>query len=237
MKTTTLALVLAALLGFQIWPQESRGNRAHRRGDYARAAERYRKAMDAEGASAHLQYNLGTTLLRLAQAEDAREHLSSALRAKSPELRAQAFYNLGNALAQAPTANAEAEDLRAAVDAYRRSLLLDPSFEDARWNLELTLRLLEEQERQASLPGREPQRREQGSQGAGGADAGRPGDSRAPLPMPGEADQRRSASDAADSPFPPELAEQILRAVEERERGLQREKLRQRRNRVSGPDW
>jgi tetratricopeptide (TPR) repeat protein len=237
-KTTAIALVLTGLLGFQFWPQESRGNRAHRRGDYARAAERYRKAMEADGASARLHYNLGSTLLRLAQADGAREHLGAALRAKSPELRAQAFYNLGNALAQTPAANVEAENLRAAVDAYRRSLLLDPGNEDARWNLELTLRRLEEEERQSSMPGREPQRPEEGSQGEGGADAGRAGDSQVPLPVLGDADQRRSsAPDAADTPLPPELAEQILRAVEERERGLQREKLRQRRHRVSGPDW
>ncbi len=65
-----------------------------------------------------------------------------------------------------------------------------------------------------------------------------PGEGQAPAPQAGfEPPLASGAADAIDAPLPRELAEQILRAVEERERGLQREKLRKQRQRVRGPDW
>ncbi|MEE9134181.1 MAG: tetratricopeptide repeat protein [Gemmatimonadota bacterium] len=244
MRATALALLLGiAALGFRAWGQEEAGNRAYRRGDYPKAVERYREALARSGGMAEPRYNLGTALLRIGELESARENLIESLQAQSPELRARAFYNLGNALAQEPEdGGANPESLRAAIEAYRRSLLLDPGREDARWNLELAMRRMDELERERqSLAGEEgePPQEQQQQQGEGSAEQPRPreGDSRTTFPGAGE--RRREGSDlgTADQPLPRELAEQILRAVEENERSLQREKLRRQRQRVKGPDW
>ncbi len=237
MKVVGTWLLLALFpLGLRLWSQEAAGNRAYRRGDYARAAERYREALAEEGGNPRLDYNLGTALLRQAELEAARGRLTAALGARTPDLRSQAFYNLGNAHAE-DAGDGGAEPLRAAIAAYRRSLLLDPDQEDARWNLELALRRLEE-ETQAALSGPEqsptpPRELEEGEGSEPAQGAGPP-----PLPQPGEVPPPEGAArETPDSPFPRELAEQVLRAVEERERGLQREKLRRQRRGTTGPDW
>ena len=235
-----IVLLLAMLaLGLRPWGQEPGGNRAYRKGDYARAVERYRAVMARKGADPRLSYNLGTALLRLGETDLAHERLSESLEARSPELRARVFYNLGNALIGRSGAR-DAEDLRAAIDAYRRSLLLDPTRADARWNLELASRRLEQLESsQSSLTGPE--------QDPAVTPAGEPGDEQEGLR--GEQSgsgaagsgsrlmDERADRGSAESALTQELAEQILRAVEERERGLQRDKLRRERRQARGPDW
>lgn len=242
MRWLWLGLLLGAVaLGFRFWGQEEAGNRAYRRGDAAEAAERYREALAARGGSPRLQYNLGTALLRLGDPEPAREKLTEALDARSLELRARAFYNLGNALVRPPAdGELSAESLRAAIDAYRRALLLDAGSDEARWNLELALRRLRKlEENRQSLPGSEEESPAP-AEGAGDGQPQRPrrGDGQVPAPESGGAEQSRGADQrSVDAPLPTALAEQVLRAVEERERDLQREKLKRQRKRVSGPDW
>ncbi len=234
------AVLLAMLaLGLRPWGQEPGGNRAYRQGDYAKAVERYRAVLTRRGADPRLSYNLGTALLRLGESDLARERLSESLDARSLELRARVFYNLGNALIGRSNAE-DAEDLRAAIAAYRRSLLLDPTRGDARWNLELASRRLEQLESGQPSP-------TSPDQGPPVTPAGEPGDEQEGLR--GEQSRTGAAGSgsqlldpradrgSAESPLTQELAEQILRAVEERERGLQRDKLRRERRQVRGPDW
>lgn len=238
MRPTTLLWVLAiAVFGFRAATQEESGNRAYRKGDYSAAVERYREAVARSGGSPRLQYNLGTALFRLGESEDARETLIRSLEAQSPELRARAFHNLGNALAAEPQGAADPENLGAAIDAYRRSLMLDPHRDDTRWNMELALRRLQEAENQQtqSAGEQEPQQTPEDPSDAGRQP--RQGGSGSQIPRPGETQPSPAEAGGQDSPLPKELAEQILRAVEEQERGLQREKLRQQRRRVRGPDW
>lgn len=233
-----VSLVLLAL-GARPWGQEPSGNRAYRDGDYTRAVERYREARARQEVNPRLSYNLGTALLRLGESDLAYERLIESLDAQAPELRARAFYNLGYALIQrGGPQNAEA--LRGAIEAYRRSLLLDPRREDARWNLELASRRLEllestqtpltgPDQEQSATPAGDPGEEREGLQGQASAtgDAGS---------GTGTLDERAEGG-LADSALPRDLAEQILRAVEERERGLQREKMRTERRRTRGPDW
>lgn len=241
MSARPLVLLLTALLGAGFAVQEEKGNRAHRKMEYADAVSRYRQALP-KGGTPRLHYNLGTSLLRLGESEEARGELAEALQAQDPDLRLRAFYNLGNAYAADATDDAQAtERARATVDAYRRALQLDPGNQDAKWNLELALRRLEELENRQSMAGpqEQPQQPQQGE--AGGEEQREPREGQTPpgAPQPGQVPPEPPPQADSDSrPLPRELAEQILRAVEERERGLQREKLRRRSTqRASGPDW
>jgi hypothetical protein len=119
-------------------------------------------------------------------------------------------------------------------------LLLDPSNEDARWNIELAMLRLQELERTRQPLAGSGQQGEAPPQPPGAGDEQRPreGAGPTPLPQPGESERPSGAAgDLAAPPFPLELAEQILRAVEERERSLQREKLRRQRTQTAGPEW
>lgn len=235
--------LLVVLVGFQIGSQEERGNRAYRGGEYREAIERYRAAQERGRDTPRLHYNLGTTLLEIGELEDAGEQLAEALQGHDPELRAQAFYNLGNVAARSAGGGGDpraTERLAAAIRAYKRSLLLQPGREDARWNLELALQRLQRlQDQQASREGEGSQPLEQPDQ-PGGQERVQPGrqGQQPPAARPGPERLPPQSRDSDVAPLAPNLAEQILRAVEEQERGLQREKLRgQNPARRTGPDW
>lgn len=238
-RIATLLFLALLTSGFQFWGQEEKANRAYRRGDYEKAVDRYREALRRGDLIARLNYNLGTALLQLDESEEARERLMEGLRAQAPELRARAFYNLGNALVRGSEGSEqETEYLKAAVDSYQRSLLLDPESQEVRWNLELALHRLNEAEESASMTGQQPEQ-DVPPQGEGAGQQQRPnqGGSQTNPFQPDTQPLDGAAPQFGDEPLTKELAEQILRAVEERERGLQREKLRRQRKRAAGPDW
>lgn len=229
-KAVALLSATSLAAALQIAP----GNRAYRSGELGRALEGYRRAVERGPENPVARYNLGTALLRAARAPEAAPHLASAVEASNPELRARAWYNLGNVhLGRALAGDADAR--ARAVEAYRRTLLLRPDDLDAKWNLELALRQGEPPPTPTSASGAEggegheddPQRSGGGGEPRGGAESETGG----AAPQPAAAPDRRPLSRSA--------AEQILNAVEEQERALQGETLRRLRpsGRPVGPDW
>ena len=155
---------------------EERANRLHRRGDWSTAARIYRARLqeevpvardDAAGGSPvapgdaapdtgpaaatppapHLHYNLGTTLLELADAADARVRLSRGAAGPDDELRSLAWYNLGvaslRAAIAAPGSDSALVHVVAAMEENRNALRLSPGREEAAWNLAFARRMLD----------------------------------------------------------------------------------------------
>jgi tetratricopeptide (TPR) repeat protein len=222
-------LVAAVALAAQIEP----GNRAYRRGDGARALDAYRHAVEKRPDDPAARYNLGTVLLLERRPGDAAPQLARAVEASNTELRARAFYNLGNTyLARALEGDREAA--RNAIAAYREALLLRPRDPDAKWNLELALRQSEQAERP---PTPSPDGAQQESETAPQDGPPQDGPAGAGDAPPQPAPPRPAAPDLR--PLSRASAEQILNAIEEQERALQREKLRRQQvaGRPTGPDW
>ncbi len=225
-RTTVLGTLL---LGLALAAQQEQGNRLYRRGETEEAVARYRRAAERNPREPAIEYSLGTALLSAGRARDAQRHLVAARSAPDPELRVRALYNLGNA-ELAPGAGSEPGAVRRAVDAYRHALLIRPDDFDAKWNLEVALRRLERAASQSPEP--RPQGgvdEQEAPSGAGGAGPPRP----APAPDPA------GSRPLELRPLSREAAEQILNAVEEQERALQKEMLRRARpaQRPAGPDW
>jgi len=141
MRRSTWIAALLALAGFEPLrranPEVERGNDDFRNKRYEQAVERYQRAKEALPGSPEVRYDLGTALLALGRTEDAVRELREAARLGAG---AKAHYNLGNA---------HLDDGRyaEAIDAYRRSLRLDPRDSNAKWNLEMALRMKEEDEK------------------------------------------------------------------------------------------
>ncbi|MDX1675491.1 MAG: hypothetical protein R3314_11910, partial [Longimicrobiales bacterium] len=121
----------------------------------------------------------------------------------------------------------------AAVEAYRQALRLRPDDEDAKWNYELALRERQEQaQRQAGGGGQGEQQPEprEGDQGQGSGSR--------PEPQPGDPQAPPDQAQGAPQPLTPEQAERILSGVEQDERELFRDKLRQGRQQTrTARDW
>jgi Ca-activated chloride channel family protein len=223
---------LLLLAGCAEW-HTSIGNRYYRAGDHARAAEAYEAGLARAASSSTLQYNLGTALLRLARYEDARRHLEAATRASDLELRQRAYYNAGNAdlepVVRADVTDGRVEHLERAILSYKRALLLSSSDADAKWNLELAQRLLEQEQQSSGGADDSPQ------QGGGGGGGEGP-ESQAPS----EPNPRPSpASGSGERPqMTMQQAERMLGRLEQAERELQHAKLRRDQTRAARVrDW
>ena len=156
---------------------EERANRLHRRGEWSSAARIYRARLQEEIPVApgevaaespvapenpasdtgpapavtdhvpNLHYNLGTTLLDLADATAARARLSRATASPDDALRSLAYYNLGvaslRAAIAAPGSDSALVHVVAALEENRNALRLSPGHEGAAWNLAYARRMLD----------------------------------------------------------------------------------------------
>ncbi len=104
-----------------------------------------------------VEFNAGTAHLGAKQA-DAGALLEQAAKHAPPTLAADAFYNLGNA-------RLDAKDARGAIDAYKGALRAQPDLANAKRNLELAVRLLEEQQRQQEQQQKDQQKNQQKDSG------------------------------------------------------------------------
>ncbi len=196
------------------------------------------------------QYNAGTAHLAAEQARAAVGFLERAAAAAPAALAPAAHYNLG-------TARLAAGDAAGAVEALKQSLRLEPPSADAKFNLELALRALEE-ERQARSPQEAPGGRREGEQESGAGSGTQEPSPPQPEPRPAEATESGQGSQQQDSPQPspqsgqrplPQFREQedmsatqaaaILEAVENLERQQRRNEAAQRTRRVpvTERDW
>jgi Ca-activated chloride channel family protein len=113
-------------------PGVAAANEHYQRGEYDQALRGYEDAAREHPNTPELDFNRGNALFKLDRRDEARAAYLSALAAPDGHFKAQDYYNLGNALW-------DLDRKDAAADAYQRSLMLDPTLEDARHNLELLL--------------------------------------------------------------------------------------------------
>ena len=129
-----------------------KGEQLYAAGDYAGSAKALDRALAADSTPARA-YNSGNAYYRLKRYEDAAVRYRYAARTR--ELRQQSVFNLGNALVRAAEdAPERGQLLLDAVAAYEEALRLDPADHDAKWNLELALKRLDEDRMNGGSAGR-----------------------------------------------------------------------------------
>jgi Ca-activated chloride channel homolog len=139
-----LAVLALAPLLFGFEPLRSRngeieqGNALMKGGNAEEALKHYDKAVAALPAEPGAHFDRGAALYALQRFDEAGQEFLRATEAKDGALKAQAFYNLGNAFFKK-------EKFKEAIEAYKRTLALDPRDERAKWNLELALRKQQDQ--------------------------------------------------------------------------------------------
>jgi Ca-activated chloride channel homolog len=222
MRRQVMLLALVLISTASVFGGIERGNRLYRAGDYAEAAEAYRAALGTRADGAELRYNLGTTLLRLGRYQEAEEYLRSALDTMEPDTRGRVQYNLGQRFLEDARAQDDPEAAAAlydaAVEAYRQALRLNPEDGHAKWNYELALRERDDQPPAGSGDDEDDEDRDDDpAEGGEGSGSGAPGRTQ---PRPG-------ADSGGHDPMSREQAERILSAMEEDERQLFQDRLRQ----------
>ena len=201
-------------------------NQRYRGGHAEEAVAEYRQVI-AHDSTALARYDFGTALLATGKYDEARPLLAFAADADSTaadhELRFRAAYNAANTdlepvfRKQAPD-SARDERLRRAIARYKQALRLNGGDLDAKWNLELAQRLLQQN----------------GGGGGGGAQnqGGGGGNGQA------DASDPPQGSDAGPQATARTQAEKILARAENAEQQVQLQKLKKTNTgQPAGRDW
>ena len=223
-----------ALFGFD--PLRSRngeveqGNALMKGGNAEEALKHYDKAVAALPAEPGAHFDRGSALYALQRFDEAGQEFLRATEAKDGALKAQAFYNLGNAFFKK-------EKFKEAIEAYKRTLALDPRDERAKWNLELALRKQEEQKKKDQDKDKQDKDKQDKDK-----DKDKKDDQKKDQDKKDDRKQDEQKNDAAKQP-PPPASEQEMNAVldnlERSPKDLEKERARLRavRRRPPARDW
>jgi Ca-activated chloride channel family protein len=138
-----LVLLMPALTGFDLFmrrdPNIEDGNKLLEAGKAADALKAYDRAAEALPDEPIVRFDRGTALYQLGKYAEAQKEFQRASEGsgRDPRLKADAYYNMGNAYFQQ-------QRWKEALDAYKRTLSLRPEDRRAKWNLELAQRKLKE---------------------------------------------------------------------------------------------
>jgi tetratricopeptide (TPR) repeat protein len=143
----SIALILLALITIKVYPQADRklirkGNGDYKDGNYQQAEVEYRKALDKNSRSFRANYNLGNALYRQKQYDAAATRYAGlAEKGKNKQDLSRYYYNLGNSMY-------ENRKYQESIEAYKNALRNSPGDMDAKHNLQLALRMLNDQKQQ-----------------------------------------------------------------------------------------
>ena len=134
----SITITLAAC-GSTVASSNRQGNKLYDQGQYDEALSAYQKAQAEQPDLAELHYNVGNTLHRKEDYQEAAAETLQGLSKADPDLRARAYYNLGNSFYRQG-------QFTEAIAAYKEALKLNPDDQDAKHNLELAQQQLEKQQ-------------------------------------------------------------------------------------------
>ena len=131
-----------------------RGARLYEEGKWAAAYAAFDSAAAASDDPV-LAYNAGNALYQMHRYQDAARRFRQAASGPAP-LRQRSYFNLGNSLVRAAEVAQDRRSLlERGVAAYEEALRLEPADSAAKWNLELALRRLADEERSPGSRGRD----------------------------------------------------------------------------------
>lgn len=181
--------------------KNNEGNRLYEERQYDEALRKYMDAQASRPEAAELHYNIGNALYRKAEHDKAIEEYRRAESTTDPDLAQAATFNRGNALMMQ-------ERVEDAINAYIQALRAKPTDQDAKRNLELAMRLLEEkQKQQQSQDGSDEQKQENENQ----SEQDQPKDQK-------EDEARKDRPRPKPGAMSEEDARRILEAIKEEER-------------------
>ena len=233
----SLLAFIPAALADSAGSKNKNGNRLFEEGKYEEAQKAYQEAQIKKPDRPEPLYNAGNALIKQKKYDQALQQLNQAITKADKGLQSWGWYNTGNALF-------EMGRFQDSAGAYIQSLKLNPADRDAKHNLELALKKLEQQKQQQQQQSRQNQNKEeqdkpvpdQGKDQMPPPESGNSQDNQEDPNKPVQPKSTRGAQ--GNTQFSKERALQILDALENQELTEQRKLLKQgARRKVPGRDW
>jgi Ca-activated chloride channel family protein len=247
-KTTISSLGIILLLGAvsahaaSVASKNKSGNRLFEQGKYQDAEKAYLDAQGDAPGRPELVYNFGNSLLKQKKYDQALQSLRQAIGKADKGLQAKAWFNSGNALY-------EMANYGDAAQAYIQSLRINPGDRDAKYNLELALKKVQEQQKQQS-GGKKDNDKDQNKQESKQEqqNSGDPSEKQKKEKQPSAGNEQKQQDQSQKQPSQPanrsdnsiskDRALQILDALRDQELADQRKLMeRQVRHKATGKDW
>jgi Ca-activated chloride channel family protein len=211
------------------------GNRDYDEKNYQQAEIGFRKALEKAPGSVPADFNLGNALYRQKQYEPAAgKYAELAQKEKEKGTLSRYYYNLGNALF-------ESKKYTESIGAYKNALRANPSDTDAKHNLQLALRMLNDQNNRKNQEQKGDQ--DQQEQGKNEQNNNREqGNNKEQKPEQGQGQEDKQEQQQPQSnkdqqsrgQISPEDAERILRALENDEKNVLK-RVQEQKKKVQKP--
>lgn len=134
-----LMTVKASAQNNKVKPLVRKGNELFKKGKFSDAEVEYRKALEKDPKYQKAQFNLGDAIYQEKNFKGATPLFNNLIKnSKSNELKANSLYNLGNTLMSQ-------KKYESSIEAYIKSLLLNPNNYNAKYNLEYARKMLKKQ--------------------------------------------------------------------------------------------
>ncbi|HHU42414.1 MAG TPA: tetratricopeptide repeat protein [Fermentimonas caenicola] len=188
-----------------------KGNKEYKEQKFSEAADYFSKAVEGNPNSQEANYNLGNTLYRQKEWDKAIEQYnqSNALEQENPIKVSAGMHNIGNAMLQK-------KQLKESMEAYKMALRLNPQDDEARYNLAVVQKMIQDEEQQSDGENdQEQQEQEQDQQ-----------QNQQNQPQPPQDQEKRAEQPQEPEQMSRDNARQLLQAIEQDERETQ-EKVQQ----------
>jgi Ca-activated chloride channel family protein len=212
-----IIFILLANSAIQAYSQAERkyirkGNSEYEDGRYQQAEIEYRKALEKDPQSSEADYNLGNALYRQKQYDAAATKYNTlAGKGKDSEYLNRYYYNLGNALF-------ENQKYQESVEAFKSALRNDSRDMDAKHNLQMALKMLNENKQQQNQ--KDQQNKDQGNKNQQEKNQ-QQGENNNEEPQPDQMQGSKGQITRED-------AERILQALENDEKNVMKKVLEQK---------
>jgi len=137
------------------------GNASYEAADYDNSELKYRKALEKNATSFDAGFNLGDALFKQEKYDEAVKQFDNLAHSETTkENRAKAYHNLGNAymVSKDEQQQPKFED---AVEAYKNALRNNPTDDETRYNLAYAQKMLKEQQQKQQQKQQQDQKKDQ----------------------------------------------------------------------------
>ncbi len=187
------------------------GNSAYTSGEFEASELKYRKAQELQPKSFEAGFNLGDALFRQKKFEEAAKQFEYLAQQENNKInKAKAYHNLGNSYLQQ-------QKYEESVSAYKNALRNNPDDKETRYNLAYAQRMLKKQQEQQKQDqqNKDEQNKDQQNKDQQNKD------------QQNKDQQNKDQQKQGSEQIPKEKADQMLKALENDEKDLQKKMKKQ----------